>query len=82
LALQADFSLIGQSGIDALSEVARERSLPFSITVDHGTEFTSKAIDDWYYLRGVKFNLIRPRKPPKTESLSRLMDDSVMRVGR
>jgi len=29
----------------------RERDLPYAITVDHGTEFTSKALDEWCYLR-------------------------------
>ena len=31
-----------------------------SITVDHGTEFTSRALDDWAYRRGVKLDFIRP----------------------
>lgn len=31
--------------------------------VDNGTEFTSKALDDWAYRRGVKLDYTRPGKP-------------------
>jgi putative transposase len=34
-----------------------------AITVDHGTEFTSKVLEEWCYLRGVKLDFIRPGKP-------------------
>lgn len=36
---------------------------PKSITVDNGTEFTSRALDDWAYRRGVKLDYTRPGKP-------------------
>ena len=36
---------------------------PVTITVDHGTEFTSRAMDEWAYRRGVKLDFIRPGKP-------------------
>jgi putative transposase len=42
VALQADFTLTGQSVVDALNAVTCERDFPFTITVDHGPEFTSK----------------------------------------
>jgi putative transposase len=32
-------------------------------TVDHGTEFTSKALEEWAYLRGVNLDFIHPGKP-------------------
>jgi putative transposase len=32
-------------------------------TVDHGTEFTSNALDAWAYQRGVQLAFIRPGKP-------------------
>jgi putative transposase len=63
IALHADFALTGQSVVDAMNAIARERELPFAITVDHGTEFTSKVLDEWCYLRGVKLDFIRPGKP-------------------
>jgi putative transposase len=76
VALQADFALTGQSVVEALNEIAQERAaLPYAITVDHGTEFTSKVLDEWCYLRGVKLDFIRPGKPPRTASSSRSTDD-------
>ena len=41
----------------------RHRPLPKAITVDHGTEFTSRALDDWAWRRGAQFDFIRPGKP-------------------
>jgi putative transposase len=41
VALQADFALTGQSVVDAINQIALSRELPYAITVDHGTEFTS-----------------------------------------
>ena len=48
--------------------VALDRVLPTahglrSITVDHGTEFMSRALEDWAYQRGVQLDFIRPGKP-------------------
>jgi putative transposase len=31
--------------------------------VDHGTEFQSRALEDWAYRRGVQLDFIRPGKP-------------------
>jgi putative transposase len=36
---------------------------PCSITVDHGTEFQSQALEDWAYHRGVPLDFIRPGTP-------------------
>jgi len=36
---------------------------PRSITVDHGTEFQSRALEDWAYRRSVQLDFIRPGKP-------------------
>ena len=33
---------------------------PLAITVDHGTEFTSRALEDWGYRRGVPLDFIHP----------------------
>jgi hypothetical protein len=52
VALRADYRLTGQSVIDATNQIALERGLPHARTVDHGTEFTFKALDDWCGLRG------------------------------
>ena len=63
VALEADYCLNGHSVVDAMNQIALERDLPYAITVDHGTEFTSKALDEWCYMRGVKLDFIRPGKP-------------------
>ena len=34
-----------------------------SITVDHGTEFMSKAREDWAWRASIKLDFIRPGKP-------------------
>jgi putative transposase len=31
--------------------------------VDHGTEFQSRALEDWTYRRGIQLDFIRPGKP-------------------
>jgi putative transposase len=52
-----------------------------SITVDHGTEFMSRALEDWAYQRGVQLDFIRPGKPVENafvESFNgRLRDECV-----
>jgi putative transposase len=83
VALQADFSLRGQSVVDVMNEIAISRELPYAITVDHGTEFTSKTLDEWCYLRGVKLDVIRPGKPTETgfiESFKGRLRDECVKV--
>lgn len=83
VALEADFALTGQSVVDAMNGIARERELPYAITVDHGTEFTSKALDEWCYLRGVKLDFIRPGKPTENgfiESFNGRLRDECLNV--
>ena len=83
VALQADLALTGQSVVDALNAVACERDLPFAITVDHGTEFTSKVLDEWCYFRGVKLDFIRPGKPTENgmiESFNGRLRDECLNV--
>lgn len=61
--LETNSALTGQSVVDALETLSLTRPLPKAITVDHGTEFTSKALDEWAYRRGVLLDFIRPGKP-------------------
>ena len=61
--LEAGFRLTGDSVVQALSRVRMQRPLPRSITVDHGTEFTSKALDQWAWENGVQLDFTRPGKP-------------------
>ena len=46
-----------------LDRIATLRGLPERIRVDNGTEFTSKRLDQWAYLRDVKLNFSRRGKP-------------------
>jgi putative transposase len=53
----------GRSVSMALDHALTGGPVPKSITVDHGTEFMSRALEDWAYLRGVQLDFIRPGKP-------------------
>jgi len=56
---------------------------PRSITVDHGTEFTSRALEDWAYERGVQLDFIRPGKPVENafiESFNGRLRDECLNV--
>ena len=46
-----------------LERLARTHGLPQVITTDNGTEFTSRAVDEWAHRNGVKLDFIRPGKP-------------------
>jgi len=61
--LEANFRLTGRCVGKALDQAAVQRRLPRAITVDNGTEFTSRALDEWAYRRGVKLDYTRPGKP-------------------
>lgn len=81
--LEADFALTGQSVVDALERLSRHRPLPKAITVDHGTEFTSKALDEWAYRGGVQLDFIRPGKPVENafiESFNGRLRDECLNV--
>jgi putative transposase len=61
--VEAGFRLSGERVAKALSRVSGVRSLPRSITVDHGTEFTSRALDQWAWENRVQLDFTRPGKP-------------------
>ena len=44
--LEVGLRLNGHSVVEALNRVASKERLPLSITMDHGTEFTSRALDE------------------------------------
>lgn len=48
-----------------VGDVCRQLGVPQprSITVDYGTEFQSRALEDWAYRGGVQLDFIRPGKP-------------------
>jgi putative transposase len=53
-------SFCGRDVVAALDRAIERSGTPLSITVDHGTEFTSKALEEWAYQRGVKLDFIHP----------------------
>ena len=61
--LEANFRQNGRYVGQTLDRTALLRGWPKAITVDNGTEFTSRALDDWAYRRGVKLDYTRPGKP-------------------
>jgi putative transposase len=66
-----------------LERVGERGALPRSITVDHGTEFTSQALDAWAYTRGVTLDFTRPGKPTDNghiESFNARLRDECLNV--
>lgn len=61
--LEAALSLRGQHVAPALDRVLVTGVRPRPITVNHATEFTSRALEDWAYTRGVVLDFNRPGKP-------------------
>jgi len=83
VSVKPGFSLIGQSVAEILDEVAQCRSLPRAITVDHGMQFTSRAIDDLAWRRGKQLDFIRPGKPVENglcESFNGRLRDECLNV--
>lgn len=61
--LEVGCRLTGQSVVDALTKISFTHPLPRSITIDHGTEFTSRALDEWAWKNNVQLDFTRPGKP-------------------
>jgi len=53
----------GSDVVQARTRVGIQRGLPTTITVDNGTEFTSKALDHWACKNWLKLDYTRPGKP-------------------
>lgn len=62
-AIEVGSSIGGHRVVEVLEEAAKQRSLPKTIRVDNGPEFTSKVLDQWAYLNGVELDFSRPGKP-------------------
>lgn len=81
--LLADNTLSGEKVAMALDKVVALRGAPNSITMDNGTEFTSKALDLWAYKNGVHLDFIRPGKPVENgyiESFNGKLRDECLNV--
>ncbi len=64
LALRAGRRFRGEDVSRILSQLAGERgAMPQIISVDNGSEFTSRALDHWAYWNKVKLDFSRPGKP-------------------
>lgn len=81
--LEAGFRMTGETVSQVLDRVLSTRVVPRSITVDHGTEFQSRALEDWAYRRGVQLDFIRPGKPVENafiESFNGRLRDECLNV--
>lgn len=63
LVLAADRSFRGEQVARILGDLGQKRGLPARITVDNGTEATSKALDHWAYWNRVELDFTRPGRP-------------------
>jgi len=61
--IEVDFSLPAERVIAALECAAAVRGLPQTIVVDNGSEFTSRAMDEWAHRHKVRLHFIRPGHP-------------------
>ena len=64
LAIEVGQRLQGGDVARVLDRIKLDRgALPEKIRVDNGSEFTSKRLDQWAYLSGVRLDFSRPGKP-------------------
>jgi putative transposase len=83
LTLLADTALSGEKVAMELWKIVARRGAPQSITVDNGTEFSSKAMDLWAYTSGVHLDFIRPGRPVENgyiESFNGKLRDECLNV--
>jgi len=66
-AIEVGSSLTGERVVAELERLAITHGLPQVITTDNGTEFTSRAVDEWSHRSGVKPDYTRPGKPFENE---------------
>lgn len=63
LVLYVDRSIPGRRVAEVLSQLIAKRGKPRAIICDNGTEYTSKAMDQWAHANGVELQFIQPGKP-------------------
>jgi putative transposase len=83
--IEPAFTFSGRDVALALDRVIESTGIPVSITVDHGTEFTSKALEEWAYQRGVKLDFTHPGKPTENghiESFNGRLRDECLNVNQ
>ena len=83
--IEPRFGFSGRDVVAALDRVIDRTGTPLSITVDHGTEFTSKALEEWAYQRSVKLDFTHPGKPTENghiESFNGRLRDECLNVNQ
>jgi putative transposase len=83
--IEPAFGYSGKGVAQALDRIVDQLGAPLSITVDHGTEFTSKALEEWAWRRGIKLDFIRPGKPSENghiESFNGRLRDECLNVNQ
>jgi putative transposase len=82
--LEAERSMTGTGVAQALEQAKKERgSLPETITVDNGSEFSSRALEAWAMGNGVQLCFIRPGRPVENgfiESFNGRLRDEFLNV--
>ena len=63
VALEVDVSISGERVGRVLDRAAARHGWPEVIVSDNGPEFTSKALDQWAWERGIRIHFIQPGKP-------------------
>jgi putative transposase len=61
--IEVGHGLKSKEVIQSLSLLKLTRGLPEIITVDNGSEFSSKQMDQWAFENNVQLHFIRPGKP-------------------
>jgi putative transposase len=63
LLIEADFSLNAEKVVGCMERLREKGCMPKVITVDNGSEFTSRKMDAWAYENHIQLDFIRPGKP-------------------
>jgi putative transposase len=83
--LEPRFRFRGSDVAELLDRWVTRSGMPETITVDHGTEFTSKALEAWAWMRGVKLDFTHPGKPMENghiESFNGRLRDECLNVSQ
>jgi len=82
--MEADRAMTGKKVAEALERARQERgSLPESITVDNGSEFSGRALEAWAIANDVQLCFIRPGRPVENgfiESFNGRLRDECLNV--
>ncbi len=81
-AIEVYISLPGTRVVSVLERLAESRGLPQEIVLDNGPKIICKALDEWAWRNGVRFNFIEPGKPTQntfTESFNGRIRDECLK---